>query len=365
METKKLIVSTSPHFRSKDSVKLIMYLVVIALLPTAIVGIYFYGLPALKVILFSVLTAVITEYIIQKFRKVKVTVQDGSAALTGLLLALTLPPNLPFYIPVIGSFFAIAIGKQIFGGLGYNPFNPALLGRAFLLAAWPVSLTTTWQAPTKVIGLSGILQSKLVAVLQPSGNEVLIEALSSATPLNLLKQVFNTIQTGELSQEIGDKVINLLYSTDNLFNLMIGRVGGSIGEACAILIILAGLFLIIRKIITWHIPVSYILTVAVFAWIFGGQKGAFFTGNPLFHIFAGGLMLGAFFMATDYVTSPMTSKGKLIFGVGAGLLVVIIRRWGGYPEGVCYSILLMNMATPLIDRFTKPKVFGFTKPDKD
>lgn len=363
MENKKLIVSTSPHFRSKDSIQKIMFLVILALLPSAAAGVYYFGFPALKVIVLSVVTAVLTEFLIQKLRKVKVTVKDWSAALTGLLLAMTIPPNLPWYVPVAGSFFAIAIGKQIFGGLGYNPFNPALIGRAFLLAAWPVPMTTTWGRPGGEIGLSGIIQSNLEGVLSRTNNEVVIDALSSATPLNLLKQTMDLVKTGEISPGIGDKIIEMLYAPTTITNLIIGKIGGSIGETCAVLLIAGGLFLLIRKIITWHIPVSYILTVGIFAWIFGGSDGLF-TGNPIFHIFAGGLMLGAFFMATDYVTSPMTGKGKLIFGIGAGILVVIIRRWGGYPEGVCYSVLLMNMATPLIDRFTKPKVFGFRKPEE-
>ncbi|MDD3627527.1 MAG: RnfABCDGE type electron transport complex subunit D [bacterium] len=364
MENQKLIVSTSPHFRSKESIRSIMYWVIIALLPSAVAGIYYYGFPAFKVIMLSVISAVFTEFLIQKLRKVKVTVSDGSAALTGLLLAMTIPPNLPFYVPIVGSVFAIAIGKQVFGGLGYNPFNPALIGRAFLLAAWPVPLTTGWLAPSSSTGVSGINQGELVNTLQQTNNEVLIDALSSATPLNLLKQTFTGIQTGEITREFGDRILEMLYSGGVLKNLITGNIGGSIGETCAILLIAGGLFLLVKKIITWHIPVSYILTVGVFAWILGGPKGEFFTGNPIFHIFAGGLMLGAFYMATDYVTSPMTGKGKIIFGIGAGIIVVLIRKWGGYPEGVCYSILLMNTATPLIDRFTKPKVFGFKKPEK-
>ncbi|MDK2918017.1 MAG: H+/Na+-translocating ferredoxin:NAD+ oxidoreductase subunit [Candidatus Petromonas sp.] len=313
MET-RLIASSSPHIRSDESISKIMRDVVIALLPATLAGLYYFRLGAAKVIFFSVLAAVITEAVVQKIRKQEVTINDWSAVVTGLLLAFNIPASAPWWLPVIGSVFAIALVKHAFGGLGHNFMNPALAARAFLLASWPIEMTK-WVKPGA-------------------------DAVSTATPLALLKGV-----------EVADQ------SMPSMFDLIIGNVGGSIGETSAILLILGGIYLVYRGVITPRIPVVYIATVAVLTFIFGG----FSFGNAIYHVFAGGLMLGAIFMATDYASSPVTPKGQMIFAIGCGVLTSVIRLYGGYPEGVSYSILLMNVATPLIDKYTSPRVFGEVK----
>ncbi len=304
----KLIVSVSPHIYSAESSARIMWAVTLSLLPAGVAGIFIFGLATFRIILVAVVCAVLTEAIIQKLRKTKITIFDGSAALTGLLLAYCLPPTVPLWLVACGSFVAIAIGKQAFGGLGQNIFNPALVGRAFLLAAWPAQMTTfalPWQS---------------------------FEGVTGATPL---ASAFEGVSYGDL---------------------LLGNRGGCIGEVCTIALLAGALFLLLLGIISWHIPFSFILTLGIFTWAFAGE--GYFSGPWLFHILSGGLILGAFFMATDYVSSPLTNRGKLIFGFGCGLFASIIRLWGGYPEGVCYAILLMNAATPLIDRYTQPKRFG-------
>lgn len=306
---KKLIVSASPHVKSKESVNSIMWLVVLALVPAMIAGVVFFKIHALLVILSSTIAAVLTEYIIQKLTKKEVTIKDGSAVITGVLLALIVPPSLPLWVPVVGSFFAIAIAKHAFGGLGFNIFNPALAGRAFLVASWPV-LMTTW---------------------------LLTDGTTGATPLGTLAM------TG---------INGFSYS-----QLFLGNIGGSLGETSALAILLGAAFLLYKKIIDWRIPVSYLGTVVVLMLLL--------RQDALFHLLVGGLMLGAFFMATDYVTIPLTAKGRIIFGIGCGLLVVIIRIFGALPEGVVFSILLMNAFTPMIDRYTKTKPFGFVKEKKN
>jgi len=307
-----LIVSTSPHLHKKESVSQIMWLVVVSLIPTGIAGVFIFGLSALWVILLGIISALITEGVLGLFTKRKVTLLDGSAFLTGLLLAYNLPPKVPFWLPIIGSFFAIAIGKQVFGGLGQNIFNPALVGRVFLMASWPKYMTI-FSKPLNY------------------------DAITSATPLALLKE--------------GRVLENISY-----LDLFLGKRGGCIGEVCILALLLGALFLLYKGYISWHIPITYIVTTGVLTYIFG-QKGLF-SGDWLFHILSGGLILGAFFMATDYVTSPLTRKGQIIFGIGCGLLTAIIRLWGGYPEGVSYAILIMNGATPVIDRFTKNRIYG-------
>ena len=302
-----LIVTQAPHINAKEDSARIMWIVLISLIPAGVAGAFIFGIPALSVILVSVASAVLTEALIQKLRKVEITILDGSAALTGLLLAYCLPPSIPLSMAAIGSFVAIAVGKQTFGGLGQNIFNPALVGRAFLLAAWPTDMTT-WVLPGKIY-----------------------DGLTSATPL---ANNFESV---------------------NLLDLILGFRGGSIGEVSIIALLAGELFLLIKGYIDWRIPLSFIATVALFTWIFADN---YFSGQWLKHILSGGLLLGAFFMATDYVTSPLMGKGKWIFGFGCGLITAVIRLWGGYPEGVCYSILLMNAAVPLIDRYTKPKRFG-------
>jgi len=310
-----LVAATSPHIRHRISVSRIMFIVVIALLLPTIGGIYYFGLEALYVILTTVITAQLTEYVIKRLRK-KVFVLDGSAIVTGLLLGLILPPLAPKYLwmAALGSVIAIGIAKEAFGGLGHNIFNPALVGRAFMSASF-----------------SGVMTRWVVA----RGAEA--DTFTGATPL---KDSFTEPGT------------SAVYKA-----LFMGNVGGSIGETSALLILIGGLILILLSVINWRIPLFYIGTVFAFAGIF--------EGDPLKHILAGGLFLGAFFMATDYVTAPLTDKGKIIFAVGAGILTVCIRRYAGMPEGVCFSILLMNAVTPLIDRYTLPTPFGYKKPEKE
>jgi electron transport complex protein RnfD len=256
-----------------------------------------------------------------------------------MLLVYCLPPGVPFWMPVVGSVFAIAIGKMVFGGLGHNPLNPALLGRAFLLASWPVHMTTGWRVPA--LGtISGI------------------DAVTNATPLAVLKEAHkilgDPISTTEQLVHAREAIAQLSSSYGNLF---FGNIGGSLGETSAALLLIGGLYLLFKRYIGWKIPLTFIATVMVLTWIFGGSDGLF-TGDGLFHLLSGGLILGAFFMATDMVTTPVTFRGRLIFGTGCGAITSIIRLVGGYPEGVCYSILLMNAFTPLIDRWTKPRRLG-------
>jgi len=300
-----LKVTPSPHLKKDTSVRQIMFMVILALMPTTIAGVYFFGYHALWVIILSILSAEVAEFLSVKIQK-KDFVIDGSAIITGLLLALILPPMVPLWIPIVGSFFAIIIGKAVFGGLGQNIFNPALVGRAFLMICWPVFMTT-WVAP--------------------------FDAITTATPLAALK-------------------MNNMVIASNM-DLFFGSVAGCIGETSALAILIGGIVLIALKVIDWRTPLSIIGTVFLLMLLLGQ--------DPVFHILAGGLMLGAFFMATDYVTTPITGWGKVVFGVGVGLLIVVFRLWSGMPEGVCYSILIMNGFTPLIDRYIKPLPLGIKK----
>jgi electron transport complex protein RnfD len=306
----KLTVSPSPHIRSGQTTKKIMWTVVFSLIPGGIAGVYIFGVSALNAIVLSILACVFTEALFLKFRnRDPRAVLDGSAILTGLLLAYNLPPDVPFWIPVIGGAVSIILGKQIFGGLGQNIFNPALVGRAFLQISWPVYMTT-WKNPR----------------WWP-------DAVSGATPLA--------------------KEANSHFTYLDLF---LGNRPGCIGEVCVALLLIGALFLLVTKIISLRIPLSFIGTLGIITWVFGKQ--GFFKGDFLFNILSDGIILGAFFMATDYVTSPLTKKGKIIFGIGCGILTTVIRLRGSYPEGVCYSILFMNAAVPIIDRFTKTKKYG-------
>jgi Na+-translocating ferredoxin:NAD+ oxidoreductase subunit D len=330
----KFYVSSSPHIIDNESIPKIMYGVMFSLLPAAFGAIYFFGFRAGWLMFYSILSAIATEAALQFLMKRPITVRDGSAIVTGLLLAFNLPADVPWWMPVIGSSFAIGIGKIPFGGLGYNPMNPALLGRAFLLASWPTRMTIFNIAPR-----GGTLSG--------------IDAITTATPLNVFKQARMAFE----SDQIHDFDVALTQLYDSYGNLFLGKVGGCIGETSALLLIIGALYLIYKRYISLKIPISYIGTVALLAWIFGGTDG-YFSGDPLFHVLTGGLILGACFMATDMVTSPVTVSGRIIFGIGCGLITVIIRLIGGYPEGVCYSILLMNLTVPLINRYTRPKAFG-------
>lgn len=309
-----LVLASSPHFHTVDSVPKIMWNVVAALAPAAILAVVYFGLAAVAMMMVCVLAALVTEFLANRMKGEATTLADGSAAITGLLLALTLPPSFPLWGGALGAIFAIAIGKHLFGGLGYNIFNPALLGRAFLQASFPVAITT-WTWPNTMDNVDGI---------------------TAATPLGQFK--FEGIPT-------------------EYMDMLIGNIGGSLGETSALAVLVGGIYLLIRKYADWRIPVSFLGSVAVIGGIFWLISPDTYP-DPLFHLLSGGLMLGAFFMATDMVTSPVTARGSWIFGIGAGLLLVVIRLFGGLPEGVMYAILLMNSFTPLINRYTKPEIFG-------
>jgi Na+-translocating ferredoxin:NAD+ oxidoreductase subunit D len=323
-----LNVSPSPHQQSPETTRKLMYGVVIALLPALAASVYYFGPGAIIVTLTSVLSCVAVEYLIQRFiLKVKPSISDGSAAVTGLLLAFNVPSNLPVHIVVIGAVIAIGVAKMTFGGLGNNPFNPALVGRVFLLISFPVQMTS-WPVP------SGFKTGYA-------------DAVTGATPLGLLSE---GVKNGEAVSAIMDKIPSHMQ-------LFYGRMGGSMGEVAALALIIGGIYLLWKKIITWHIPVSILVTVALFTgilWLADPTKFA----DPLFHLLTGGLMLGAIYMATDYVTSPMTHKGMLIYGIGIGVITVLIRTWGAYPEGVSFAILIMNAFVPLLNMYIKPRRFG-------
>ncbi len=307
-----LIVSGSPHIHKQESVSRIMWTVVLSTIPAGIAGVIIFGLDALWVTLVAVIAAVLTETVFEIWTKKKITVMDGSAVITGILLAYNLPSNVPLWLPIVGAVFSISIGKQVFGGLGQNIFNPALVGRVFLMASWPKYMTTF-------------------------AKPLSYDAITSATPLAALKE-------GKILEHI------------SYLDLFLGKRGGCLGEVCILALLIGAAILLYKGYITWHIPATYILTTAVFVYIFGAKQ--LFQGDWLFHILSGGLILGAFFMATDYVATPLTVKGQVIFGIGCGLFTGIIRIWGGYPEGVSYAILMMNAATPFIDRYTKNRIYG-------
>ena len=348
-------VSAAPHIKQRISVSSVMWQVALALTPALLAGIFFFGIQSLLLTLYAVVAAVCTEALIQKLRKVPVTVSDGSAVVTGMLIAFNINTASPWWLPVVGAVFAIAIGKQIFGGLGFNIFNPALLGRAFLVASWPTLMTAGWSATTP---MSKIFASSINGLKDLPAN--VPEVITSATPLGVVKALRDTTQ---ISRDMAETVLNNLSTTDTIQELFWGNIGGVIGEVSAAALLIGAAYLAFKHIIEWRIPVSYITTVFVLTYIFGGINGLFSASIllPLFHIFSGGLILGAFFMATDMVTSPVTKKGRIVFGIGCGVFTVVIRLVGGYPEGVSYSILLMNIAVPLIDRYTLPKIFGEAK----
>lgn len=313
--SERLIISSSPHFLADESVPKIMHTVVMALFPAMAASVYYFGLRALLLYVVCIGTCLGTEYAFQKIRNKPIKIHDGSAIITGILLAMTLPPGFSIFGAILGSFFAIGVGKQLFGGLGYNIFNPALLGRAFLMATYPVMMTT-WVTPRTV--------SRAV------------DAVSAATPLATMK---------------------FEHLTTPIMDLLIGNVAGSLGETSVIAIIIGGLYLRYKGYINWKLPLGYLGTIAVFSGIFWLMDPVKYP-SPLFHLFAGGAMLGAWFMVTDMVTSPVTVLGQWIFVILAGILAVVIRLFGGLPEGVMYSILFMNAFVPLLNKHTRSKVFG-------
>lgn len=318
----KLLASSNPHIRSNEDTRSLMLDVIIALLPALAMSVYVFGVSALISAVVSVAAAVAWEWLYRYLLKKPQTIGDLSAALTGLLLSMVCPPTLPYWMLIVGDFFAIFLVKQLYGGMGKNFLNPALAGRAALVACY-ASAMTTWAAPRGV------------------------DAVTAATPLAMMK-------AGEF------EALTAQYSVSDMF---VGFIGGSVGEVSAMMLLIGGVYLIIRKVIAWHIPVAYIATVAVLTFLFPQGNDAL--SWMLYNVFGGGLMLGAFFMATDYVTSPVTRKGQLIFGFGCGALTVFIRYFGSYPEGVCYSILVMNCVVWIIDKYTKPTRFGVDKSKKE
>lgn len=319
---KKLIVSPSPHIHSGNSTQSLMRDVIIALIPAFIVSIVFFGFDAVTVAAIAVVASLATEYLITRFMlKRPNTLWDYSAALTGFLLAFNLPPSAPWWMIVIGSIVAIGVGKMSFGGLGRNPFNPALVGRVFLLISFPTQMTSFYH-PTALDGTSG------------------------ATPLAVVKEA---VKNG---QSLSEVMPQFSYT-----DMLLGNMGGSMGEIAAFALLIGFVYLLVRKVITWHIPVYVLGSMAIFSailWLIDPNSFA----NPLFHLLSGGAILGAVYMATDYVTSPMTTKGMLLYGIGIGVITILIRTWGAYPEGISFAILIMNAAVPLINKYTHPKRFG-------
>lgn len=325
----KLIVSLSPHVHGNDSVQKNMYGVCIALIPALLCSFIAFGLGSIVVTLTSVISCVLFEWLINKFLlgRDNLTITDGSAILTGLLLAFNVPSNIPLWIVVIGALFSIGVVKMTFGGLGCNLFNPALAGRAFLLISFPVQMTT-WPVPGQSFG-------------------TYLDAETGATPLAIMKQA---VKSGDAS---------VLDQLPKAWDMLIGNTGGCLGEICALAIVLGLIFMLWKKIITWHIPVSIIVTVFVFSGLMHLANPVY--ASPVAEVLSGGLLLGAVFMATDYVTSPMSKKGQIIYGVAIGFLTVVIRSFGAYPEGMSFAILIMNAFTPLINNYCKPKRFGEVK----
>ncbi len=323
--SQQYVVSSSPHTHSGASVRNIMLDVIIATIPAMLMSFWFFGFNAFRLIAVCVISCVIIEALCRKAMGRNVGITDLSAVVTGILLAFNLPPGLPSWMAVVGSFFAIVIAKQLFGGIGYNPFNPALIGRVVLLISFTGPMTTwsSWQAGPDMI--------------------------TTATPLGIVKMAFAA----------GQKV-PFCFDSIMIKRFFIGDINGCIGEVSTAALLAGGIYLLMRRCISWHVPVFYAGTVAVFSGILWKINPAL-NMPPSFHILAGGLVLGAIFMATDMVTTPVTKKGLIIFGIGCGILTMIIRKWGGYPEGVSFAILLMNAVTPLINKATRPRVFGAKK----
>lgn len=325
---KLLTITPSPHIKQGDSVNKIMYSVIFALIPALAWSFFVFGLPAVLITLTSVLSCVLVEWLIQKFiMKVEPTVKDGSAILTGILLAMNVPAGLPLWIMIIGALVAVGVGKMSFGGLGQNPFNPALVGRVFMLISFPVQMTT-WPNITRQV----------------------VDATSEATPLALVKE----------GVKGGVSVPEIMQTLPGYDELLLGNFSGSLGEISAALLLAGMVYMLIRKVITWHIPLTIMATVFVFTGILYLVDPLQYA-DPVFHLLSGGLMLGAIYMATDMVTSPMSKRGQIIYAIGIGLITVSIRLWGAYPEGISFAILIMNAFTPLINNYVKPKRFGEKK----
>ncbi|MBT8321307.1 MAG: RnfABCDGE type electron transport complex subunit D [Eudoraea sp.] len=328
MNGQPIIVSASPHVHSERTSEKLMYDVVYALIPVFLVSLYVFGVNALIATVSAVVSCILFEYLIQKYLlKTKTTITDGSALITGILLAFNLPAGIPVWMIVIGSLVAIGVAKLSFGGLGFNIFNPALVGRVFLLVSFPVEMTL-W--PTAV-----------------ENNTTIADAVTGATTLGLIKE---GVQFGQTMTDINAQI-------PSITDMFLGITGGSIGEMSAIALLLGGLYLLIRKVISWHIPITVLATIAIMTGIFWWIDPEQYA-NPMIHVLSGGAIIGAFFMATDLVTSPVTKKGMVIFAIGIGAITVVIRLFGSYPEGISFAILIMNAFVPLINSYFKPRRFG-------
>ena len=328
MAEEKIIISASPHVHSDKTSKKLMYDVLYALIPAFLVSVYVFGISALILTAVAVISCLLFEYVIQKYLlKTAITVGDGSALITGILLAFNLPSSLPLWMVVVGSLVAVGIGKMSFGGLGYNIFNPALVGRVFLLVSFPVQMTS-WPTPVE-------------------NNTTLFDAVTGETTLGIIKE---GLMYGETMSTLSAKIPSVM-------DMLLGITSGSAGEMPALALILGGLYLIFKRVITWHIPITILASMFLFAGIFWLVNPEMYA-SPLIHILSGGAILGAFYMATDLVTSPMTKKGMLVFAVGIGIITMVIRFYGAYPEGISFAILIMNAFVPLINTYFKPRRFG-------
>ena len=333
-----LLLSTSPFLRHRDDTSMLMWQVNYSLIPVLIASAYYFGISALFVSAACLAGVLLPEWLLNRYgQEKKDTLMDGSAVITGLLLALTLPPGIPLWMAFMGGVIAVSLGKLLFGGIGFNIFNPALVGRAFLQAAFPVSLTT-WTVPGNVSSFMTVQQGNLALPFLKTE----IDAVTTATPLAMIK--FES-------------------TLPDLLDLLLGSTGGSLGETSALIILLCGIYMGFRGVINWRIPVGILGTVFIFGAVLFWINPVTYM-PPVFHLFSGGLMLGAMFMATDPVTSPITQRGCWVFGVGIGFLVVLIRTYGGLTEGIMYAILLMNAVTPLINRVTYPKIYGAQKAER-
>lgn len=346
-----MIHLSSPHMHGGDTVRATMLSVMLALVPATGVAVYLFGWLAFLLITTCIVASMLTEFAALKMMgRDTAPVLDGSAALTGLLLALTLPAWLPWWMAVVGSVFAIILGKQLYGGLGYNPFNPALAARVILLISFPLNMTT-WLMPmsgSAALDLYNFSDCLNLFLFGPEAIGRALDAMTMASPLGHVKT--------ELMQGVSATEALAAYNYSYL-NAFLGLEAGSLGETSALALLIGGIYLLARHTITWHIPVSYIVTVMVLAAIFNQIDPIHYT-TPLFHLLAGGLILCAFFMATDPVSSPVTARGRIVFGIGCGVLTYAIRTWGGYPEGAMFAVILMNCAVPLIDHYFRPRVYG-------
>ena len=328
MSDQHVIVSASPHVHSARTSERLMYDVVIALVPVFLVSLYVFGINSLIATGVAVVSCLLFEYLIQKYlMKTEITIADGSALITGILLAFNLPAGIPLWMIIVGSLVAIGVAKLSFGGLGYNVFNPALVGRVFLLVSFPVQMTL-WPTPVE-------------------NNTTVVDAITGATPLGIIKE---GVQYGQTMTEISAQI-------PSVTDMFLGLTSGSMGEMSAIALLIGGLYLLARKVISWHIPITVLLSLAVVTGIFWLVDPMYYA-NPLIHVLSGGAILGAFFMATDLVTSPVTKKGMVVFAIGIGVLTAVIRLFGSYPEGISFAILIMKAFVPLINSYFKPRRFG-------